>query len=509
MNRVRPFASMLRAGLVGLCATLIVTTARATWSIVAIRESTGEVCISGATCVALPNLLQILSVVVPGRGIAAQQALPDLSDRARGIIWNGFQTGMTPQEILDELAAHDNQHDSRQYGIVSFDGPPVNFGGPPATSWRVAGRVDDFVYSIQGNVLAGEEVVLAAERAFVNSQRDLGQRVMSAMEAARRFGGDGRCSCSETNPASCGAPPPDFQKTAHSAFIVLARVGDELGTCNAADGCANGDYYLRRKVGHAENLTDPVRRLVRRYGKWRLQKRGMPDHIHSRVETAAQRLVADGSTSTEVTVTLADLDRVPLTSGGQTLEVVQTSSGPPVAIAGPVIDNGDGTHTFSLTATGNAGEGSWSILVTQGQAHVRLYPDLVVEVDPLVDLHAGYSTLSAEGAPSVPFVLNIPAEAGGAYNLIGSAAGTSPGITIGGHYIPLNRDRLFGFTYLLPSWPRFPGSMGQLDGSGRAEARLSMAPASLAAYAGQELSFVALLAGSGTVTSPVTIAVLP
>ena len=237
-------------------------------------------------------------------------------------------------------------------------------------------------------MLAGDEVVLAAEEAFVNSQRDLGQRTMSAMEAARRFGGDGRCSCSQNQPDSCGSPPPSFEKSAHSAFIVLARIGDTLGDCNSADGCATGSYYLRKQVASAAILSDPVRRLSRRYDKFRLDMRGVPDHIHSRVEPAAARLVADGVTSTEVLVRLADIDAQALTAGGQALTVVPTSPGPPVAIAGPVVDNGDGTHTFALTATTNSGTGSWRVEVTQGNTTVWLYPELSIEVDPLAAAQA-------------------------------------------------------------------------------------------------------------------------
>ena len=40
---------------------------------------------------------------------------------------------------------------------------------------------------------------------------------------ARLMGGDGRCSCSFGNPSGCGAPPPDFDKTAHTGAMILAR----------------------------------------------------------------------------------------------------------------------------------------------------------------------------------------------------------------------------------------------------------------------------------------------
>ena len=54
--------------------------------------------------------------------------------------------------------------------------------------------------------------------------------------AARALGGDGRCSCSVSQPTSCGVPPPGFQKSAHVAVFVVARLGDTNGLCNRIRG---------------------------------------------------------------------------------------------------------------------------------------------------------------------------------------------------------------------------------------------------------------------------------
>ena len=51
---------------------------------------------------------------------------------------------------------------------------------PPTTSLQLAATTHD----AQGNVLTGEGVNLAAEEALVQTEGDLGQKLMAAMQAA-------------------------------------------------------------------------------------------------------------------------------------------------------------------------------------------------------------------------------------------------------------------------------------------------------------------------------------
>ena len=112
----------------------------------------------------------------------------------------------------------------------------------------VTGTIGDFEYAIQGNLLSGGAVVFACEEAFRTTKGDMTERLMAAMEAARAFGGDGRCSC-PTGPApSCGSPPASFEKSAHIAYMGVARIGDLDGTCSPFSGCASGSYYLNFNV---------------------------------------------------------------------------------------------------------------------------------------------------------------------------------------------------------------------------------------------------------------------
>jgi hypothetical protein len=90
----------------------------------------------------------------------------------------------------------------------------------------VTGRVGNLTYAVQGNILTGACVISAAEAAIRTSARDIPQRLMDALQAAKVGGGDGRCSCSSSAPTRCGCPPPSFTKSGHVGFILSARAND-------------------------------------------------------------------------------------------------------------------------------------------------------------------------------------------------------------------------------------------------------------------------------------------
>ena len=52
-----------------------------------------------------------------------------------------------------------------------------------------------------------------------------------------------------------------------------------------------------------------------------------------------------------------------------------------IAIPSATVDNGDGTHTFTLTATTNPGVGRWTIVVQENNLLIQLFPDLELEVE--------------------------------------------------------------------------------------------------------------------------------
>jgi uncharacterized Ntn-hydrolase superfamily protein len=500
------------ARLLGL-ALLTAATAHATWSIVVVDRKTGEVCIAGATCLTNIDLRATLTVIVVGKGGGAAQSSIDSDGSNRMLMWDGVQAGRSPERILADLIAADSSFETRQYGIATLTGDPIGFSGKFAGQAKaeIFCEVGHLAYAIQGNVLAGPAVCWRAAEALLNTDGDLSQRVIAAMEQARAYGGDGRCSCSQNHPDQCGSPPPDFDKSAHVAFMVLARLGDQDGVCDGAQGCANGNYYLALDVIGPAADPDPVLVLEDLYASWRQSKLGIPDQLLTNVLPGAERLVADGITSTDVRIVLRDLDGIPIDHGGQTLALTYTGDEPAVAFADPPIDNGDGTHTFHVTASSTPGHASWRVVIQQGSDVVQLQPEVEIEVDPLVDLHVGFDKVSVSEVELVPFVVNRGAlEAGRPYQLLGSARGTSPGTPWKGLVIPLNRDRLFTYTWLFPNTDVFRQSAGALDAIGRAEASFGLPDASSMIYVGRHLDFCGLLFGAQEgLTSSVGFDVVP
>lgn len=499
-------------------ALVLVVPARATWSIVVVNTLTREVAVATATCIEGPGIDTRVPVIVVEKGAGAAQAFVLSTAFNRKKIFNGFMKGREPWDILRRIGEKDWGFKDRQFGIVGLEGEPVTWTGTSLNAfihqWAggLTGEVGELRYAIQGNVLTGAPVVLEAERALLETPGDLSTKVMAAMEAAREMGGDGRCSCFPTDADKCGSPPPDFDKSAHTIAYMLARPGDVDGICNGDDGCANGDYYLSFSFGNYEGDPDPVELLQVEYDLWRAALSGIPDHYASHVDAAAQSLPADGQASTRVTVSLADVDGVPLTIGGHQLVVRQASEGPATAVPGPVSDHGDGTYSFDLVATTTPGRGAWAVEVATGTTRViRLWPPVVVQTDPLEDLHVGLYDLHPDNDLGAPFTLNRgSAEAGRPYKILGSAAGTVPGIPFRGVTIPLNRDRLLEFTWTKNDPSQFRGSAGTLDADGRASAWLRLPPPVWSSFAGERLHFTALLGGaSDEVTNLVSFRVLP
>jgi uncharacterized Ntn-hydrolase superfamily protein len=121
-------------------------------------------------------------------------------------------------------------------------------------------------FSIQGNILASDEVVTAAMTAFADAPGTLADRVMAAMETADARGGDKRCTCeSKPLPAATAACE---SKTSHVAYILGAGPGDKSGAA-----FNDGQYAMYVAVTNddilpAENA-NPVKTLRLRYDAWK------------------------------------------------------------------------------------------------------------------------------------------------------------------------------------------------------------------------------------------------
>ncbi|MDX1647392.1 MAG: DUF1028 domain-containing protein [Longimicrobiales bacterium] len=251
--------------------------ASATWSVIAVDVSTGRVVISSATCVPQERLLgfpadglmDIQAIVVPGVGVAAAQAGVDRTRANQSLIYQQLKEGTDPRLILDMLHA-DPEIQRRQFGIVDRHGRSIGFSGRdnnPA-SLSLQGRVPgtEIYYSVQGNILASDEVVRDAARAMEQADGDITDRVMAAMEAADAAGGDRRCTC-ETSPVP---DAPCDGRNAHVAYILAADPDDPEG-----ESFNDGDYTMFIEVTdqniEGEENANPVITLRMRYDAWKTQ----------------------------------------------------------------------------------------------------------------------------------------------------------------------------------------------------------------------------------------------
>lgn len=98
--------------------------------------------------------------------------------------------GRTAQETLDLLLRDDRQPNQRQAGLVDASGGAATFSGAECMPWS-GGLTSDGV-AIQGNILAGPQVVESMASTFAGANGDLPDRLLAALLAGDRAGGDRR-----------------------------------------------------------------------------------------------------------------------------------------------------------------------------------------------------------------------------------------------------------------------------------------------------------------------------
>jgi uncharacterized Ntn-hydrolase superfamily protein len=215
--------------------------AQDTFSITAIDTVTGEVGSAGASCVA-GSL--ILSDVHPGVGVIHCQAsyLAGNQNYARSLM----NMGLSPQQIIDSLVAHDVQNNPgvRQYGIVDFrNGIPRTAGYTGVNCINYKSHKLGRNYTIQGNILSGQLVLDSMEARFLRTPGTLADKLMAALQGAKMPGADTRCLNQGTS--------------SKSAFLRIARPGDTLGT-----------LYLHLNVNNTAFGVEPIDSLQALYNQW-------------------------------------------------------------------------------------------------------------------------------------------------------------------------------------------------------------------------------------------------
>lgn len=161
-----------------------------TFSIVAFDERTGDLGVAVASRVL--GVGAIVPYVEADVGAVATQAMANSSFGPRGLAM--LRGGQTPDAISMTFQDDDARIARRQFGIVNADGRAAAFTGDECIPF--AGHIIGDGYTIQGNLLAGEEVLKAMKLAFDEAKAadegELADWLLAALTAGEAAGGDKR-----------------------------------------------------------------------------------------------------------------------------------------------------------------------------------------------------------------------------------------------------------------------------------------------------------------------------
>jgi uncharacterized Ntn-hydrolase superfamily protein len=165
----------------------------ATFSILGFDPKTGEV--GGAVQSRVFSVGNGVLWAEAGVGVVATQAIIDVAYGQRGL--ELLRAGLTPEAAVKAIWESDPDprpkdwtKQGRQFAIMDDEGNYAAFTGPKASAW--AGNRGGRFCTAQGNILAGEAVVADMVTAFENTEGHLSYKLMAALDAGQKAGGDTR-----------------------------------------------------------------------------------------------------------------------------------------------------------------------------------------------------------------------------------------------------------------------------------------------------------------------------
>jgi len=200
-----------------------------------------------------------------GVGAVATQAFADVSFGPRGLELMG--EGMEPAAALERLLAGGEQPETRQVGLVDARGRAASFTG--AECFEHASSVVGEGFACQGNIMATGRVVPAMAEAFEVAAGPLPERMLEALRAAQREGGDRRGQ--------------------ESAAILVAKPGGGYGGTH--------DRYIDLRVDHHDAPIEELARLLELH------------RFYFQRPTDAEVLAADPALEAEIGELLASLGK--------------------------------------------------------------------------------------------------------------------------------------------------------------------------------------------------------
>ena len=173
-----------------------------TFSVLGRDATTGDLGIAVSSCILAVG--RAVPTARPGVGIVAVQA------RGRRGLGNSLLAGLTDgtsPAVLVRRAAHAAEDAERQLAVLDAAGSVAADTGPG--SFPVSGHVVGEGFSVQGNMLAGEDVLPAMAQAFTSAPGDLPDRLLAALTAGQDAGGDLRGRQSASLLVVSGSPATD------------------------------------------------------------------------------------------------------------------------------------------------------------------------------------------------------------------------------------------------------------------------------------------------------------
>ncbi len=208
----------------------------ATFSILGYDPATGEV--GGAVQSRVFSVGNGVLWAEAGVGAVATQAYVDVSYGPQALAL--LKQGMTPDAIIKKIWEADPDprpsypRQGRQFAVMNAKGDYSAYTGPKADAW--AGDKGGKFCTAQGNILAGEAVVDGMVTAFEATAGHLSLRLLAALEAGQKAGGD--------------------KRGMQSAAMLIVKKGGGVWL--------NNDVVLRLQVDDNPEPIAELRRLVER-----------------------------------------------------------------------------------------------------------------------------------------------------------------------------------------------------------------------------------------------------
>jgi uncharacterized Ntn-hydrolase superfamily protein len=157
-----------------------------TFSIVARDQQTGEI------GVAVQSKFIAVGSVVP----YAQADVGAIASQAWGNPRYGpvgldlLARGKTAEQVVRLMTEADPNREHRQLAVISKEGNASIYTGKECKDW--AGGKTGLNYAVQGNLLAGADVIDAMSLGFEEANGTLAERMIASLHAAQKAGGDKR-----------------------------------------------------------------------------------------------------------------------------------------------------------------------------------------------------------------------------------------------------------------------------------------------------------------------------